>query len=47
MRRFDLLHQSGMTIRFNRTGEQAFERGQLLAAFVVRVVARHLIGERI
>ena len=39
------LHQGGMAVPFDRTGEQAFKRGQLLTAFVVRVVARHLIGE--
>ena len=39
------LHKSGITIPFDRAGEQAFEHGQLLAAFVVGVVARHLIGE--
>ena len=43
----DLLHQNGMAIRLYLTGEQAFQHSQLLAAGVVRVVARHLIGERV
>ena len=42
-----LLYQTGMTIRPDHASEQAFEHGQLLAAFVVRVIARHLIGERV
>ena len=43
----EFLHQSGMTIRLYCTGEQAFQHGQLLAAFVVCVIACHFISERV
>ena len=45
MRAVNLLSQDGMTIRLGRPGAQALQRGQLLAAGVVRVIARHLVGE--
>ena len=44
---FYLLYQDGMAISFYRALSHAFQHGQLFAAGMVGVVARHFVRKRV